>query len=94
MNNSTDEDDKQPHIDFKHEIDSKINPIKNRLSKLLLAVKEETGSYADIRKKHRDRETERVVGKSRHQQQQQQQQHQDNNIIDNLSSSLPIIRMI
>lgn len=40
-------------------------PLKNRLKDLLRTVREETGSYAEIRQRHKDRDQERGLLKSR-----------------------------
>lgn len=41
------------------------SPFNNRLKNLLKSVKEETGSFVEIRKKYKERETERMMLKSR-----------------------------
>ena len=63
---------------------SRRSPINNRLKNLLKSVKEETGSFAEIRKKYRDRETERLVLRSRH-------KGRDTTGRSTLSTSLPAI---
>lgn len=42
-----------------------LEPMKNRLKNLLQSVKEEAGSFAEIRQRHRDRGDERTALKSR-----------------------------
>lgn len=46
---------------------SSKSPFNKRLINLIQIVKEETGAYAEIRKKYRERESERSMLKSRHQ---------------------------
>jgi hypothetical protein len=47
--------------------DNSLNPTKSRLRSLLKSMREETGSFAEIRKKYNDREHERNALRSRHQ---------------------------
>lgn len=47
-------------------LSSTDNPMSSRLQNLLKAVQEEAGSYAEMRRRHKDREVERSNLKSRH----------------------------
>jgi hypothetical protein len=53
------------HITSSSTLPSK-SPFNKRLINLIQIVKEETGSFAEIRKKYKERETERSMLKSRH----------------------------
>jgi hypothetical protein len=48
-------------------LSSTKSPFNKRLINLIQIVKEETGSFAEIRKKYKERESERTILKSRHQ---------------------------
>jgi hypothetical protein len=65
------------------------SPFNNRLKNLLKSVKEETGSFVEIRKKYKERETERMMLKSRHH--RGAGRGAENNKVVSLSSSLPAI---